>query len=372
MEDESSRLVSKVQELGDIELAALLCFIAQEHCIIEADEEEFENVEQELGLIAHKTFGLSYVVVNCSEETTVDDFGNGILIRGDSEDASTPVPELPTFRQAEDSFFSSDAQERRRSARQPSECLEDGQIADVIIAKNLNLASSQVQIQALELLRGKRLFTRTAVHAAPKRLLFVALLSTAHPARLVKHLNDHLAISHSHDIDDGSDDGNGQMLRDDASSTGSVIRSPPATPIKFGERLVHTSSVAITKEDIDSLIVLASKVRLSSDVRCYLHDIVVFTRMHRAVASGVSAMATRHLYALVNALAPLHGIDYVTPSLVALAARKIYSHRLVITTPENERSTQWGSSVEAVAELLDGITVEEIIEDVLETVQVPL
>lgn len=73
-----------------------------------------------------------------------------------------------------------------------------------------------------------------------------------------------------------------------------------------------------------------------------------------------------------SALAPLHGIDYVTPSLVALAARKIYSHRLVITTPKNERSTQWGSSVEAVAELLDGITVEEIIEDVLETVQVPL
>lgn len=73
-----------------------------------------------------------------------------------------------------------------------------------------------------------------------------------------------------------------------------------------------------------------------------------------------------------SALAPLHGIDYVTPSLVALAARKIYSHRLVITTPENERSTQWGSSVEAVAELLEGITVEEIIEDVLETVQVPL
>lgn len=51
MGDETSRLVSKVQELGDIELAALLCFIAQEHCIIEADEEEFENVERELGLV---------------------------------------------------------------------------------------------------------------------------------------------------------------------------------------------------------------------------------------------------------------------------------------------------------------------------------
>jgi hypothetical protein len=51
MEDETSRLVNKVQELGDIELAVLLCLIAQEHCIIEADEEELDNVEQELGLV---------------------------------------------------------------------------------------------------------------------------------------------------------------------------------------------------------------------------------------------------------------------------------------------------------------------------------
>lgn len=61
MEDETSRLVSKVQELGDIELAALLCFIAQEHCIIEADEEELENVEQELGLVRINTRTVSTV-----------------------------------------------------------------------------------------------------------------------------------------------------------------------------------------------------------------------------------------------------------------------------------------------------------------------
>jgi hypothetical protein len=130
--------------------------------------------------------------------------------------------------------------------------------------------------------------------------------------------NDQLAISHSHDIDDGSEDGNGNTIRDDASSTGSVIRSPPATPGTREERHIYTSSVTITTEvnchvafllspnnillskDIDSLISLSSKVRLSSDVRAYLHDIVVFTRMHRAVAGGVSALATRHLYALVK------------------------------------------------------------------------
>jgi hypothetical protein len=52
MEDETVRLASKVQELEDIELAALLCLIAQEHCIIEADEEELDNVAQELGLVS--------------------------------------------------------------------------------------------------------------------------------------------------------------------------------------------------------------------------------------------------------------------------------------------------------------------------------
>ena len=119
MEDETSRLVDKVQELGDIELAALLCLIAQEHCIIEADEEELENVEQELKLvsgrrraiilvfninapqIANNTFGLSYAVVDCSKDTTVDDFGSSILIEGDDEGVITPVPKLPTFQRGE-------------------------------------------------------------------------------------------------------------------------------------------------------------------------------------------------------------------------------------------------------------------------------
>jgi hypothetical protein len=53
--------------------------------------------------------------------------------------------------------------------------MDTRRIANIVVAKNLNRASSQVQIQALELIRGKRNFTRTAVHAAPKPFLFVAL-----------------------------------------------------------------------------------------------------------------------------------------------------------------------------------------------------
>ena len=33
---------------------------------------------------------------------------------------------------------------------------------------------------------------------------------------------------------------------------------------------------------------------------------------------------------------------------------------------------QWGSSIEAVRAVLDGITVDDVIEEVLQTVEVPL
>ena len=52
---------------------------------------------------------------------------------------------------------------------------------------------------------------------------------------------------------------------------------------------------------------------------------------------------------------------------MALAARKIYLHRIYIVKPERERSMQWGSDVDAVAAVLDGIGVEDVIEEVLGT-----
>jgi hypothetical protein len=68
----------------------------------------------------------------------------------------------------------------------------------------------------------------------------------------------------------------------------------------------------------------------------------------------------------------LHELDFITPSLVALAVQKIYPHRLTIVKPEDEMSLQWGSEVEAVREYLEGIGVEDVIEDVLGSVETPL
>ena len=75
---------------------------------------------------------------------------------------------------------------------------------------------------------------------------------------------------------------------------------------------------------------------------------------------------------LLRCLAPLHDLDFVTPALVAIAARKIYAHRIEICTPENERSMQYGSELVAVAALLDGVKAEQVIEEVLVAVEAPL
>lgn len=61
----------------------------------------------------------------------------------------------------------------------------------------------------------------------------------------------------------------------------------------------------------------------------------------------------------------------MSPSLVVLAAKKAYLHRIEIVQPQNERSLQWGSDLEAVTEILNGVGAEEVIDDAIETVEVP-
>ena len=45
---------------------------------------------------------------------------------------------------------------------------------------------------------------------------------------------------------------------------------------------------------------LVSAVRMSAEIRAYMHNVIVFLRLHRAVGSGVSALASRHLDALAR------------------------------------------------------------------------
>jgi hypothetical protein len=140
---------------------------------------------------------------------------------------------------------------------------------------------------------------------------------------------------------------------------------PPPVPQHFNPLFTET--------DISTLSTLSLRAHVDIEIERYQMNIIAFLRLHRAVTPGsVPPAATTHFRTLIRSLAALHGLDFATPELVQLAARKIYAHRIVIVAPERERSMQWGSDLAAVKTLLDDVQPEDVIEDVLGMVDVPL
>lgn len=55
----------------------------------------------------------------------------------------------------------------------------------------------------------------------------------------------------------------------------------------------------------------------------------------------------------------------MTPSIVALAARKVFRHRITVTAPGEDRSLQYGSNLHDVAQVLADVTPDSILDGVL-------
>jgi MoxR-like ATPase len=371
---ELDRIVERVQSLSDLELAALLCLIAKQHCIIETEDDFVDDLAQELALIVSELFRLSYAVVSDDEQQTIDEFGIAILEREHgSIDAGSSG-----HRQSADGAYHHDHESCLSSVNfrgvgyhADNAKLDTRKVVNVVIAKNFNSAPHEVQIQAMELIQRRRIFSRTTRHVVPEQFMFITVVpNSMRHKRFNKHLLDRVFISHYHDPADGfptlesmemsygSDEGRS------GTPLGCITTRDTGSGVKQGQ--------PITVEMIDRLRALGQAATMSAEVRAYLQNIVVFMKLERGVAGGVSPYATVLFEALSKYLAPLHGLDYVTPSLVALAARKIYPHRIIIAAPEMERSMQWGSELDAVRVLLDEVTPESVIAVVLNTVETPL
>ncbi|KAL6807299.1 hypothetical protein GGI42DRAFT_320467 [Trichoderma sp. SZMC 28013] len=364
-------LLEKVHSLSDLELAVLLCLVNREHVLISTPPAAIDDLVQELQLIASKTYSLKSVVVNCHPSTTLEDFASALLLQPQQPPLNSASPAISPFSR-NDSYFALNAHSNHRSSTplSPRTFLSPPQIAHFVIAKNLDRAPRVVQIQALELLRTRRIFTRTSVQAAPKQFVFIPVLGAASggEAHVTAHLNDFFSVAHWHNPEDGYvnlDEAESRNKDDDeTASTESVVKkaSNDTTP----------STALISDIEISQLAKLSQEVQIDVDILRYQMNIVSFLRMHRAVAGGITPAATKHLHQLVKSLAPLHKLDFVTPALVGLAVRKVYLHRIRITEPEKERSMQWGSQLEAVEALLEDVGPEEVMEEVLEMVTAPL
>ncbi|AEO56202.1 hypothetical protein MYCTH_2077534 [Thermothelomyces thermophilus ATCC 42464] len=390
------QLLDKIHGLGDLELAVLLCLIAREHCLISTEFDSVDDLAEELRLVASKTFNLSSAIVSCHTHTTLEEFATGLFVQparvppspGNTRSVSPYRPRNEASQlstggaSSPGSYVPMNPSPRIGGHMTPlsppaggsSSSIAQARIANVVLAKDLDSAPRAVQIQALELLRTRRIFTRTSVQTAPKQFLFIALVgaNSGGQARVNPHLNDFFYLSHWHDP---AEDGFPYLDEEFSPKSGDQGDDPDEAASTISSSSVVKTPV-FTEHEISHLSELSRTAHTSISVTRYQANLVAFLRTHRAVApgSGVTPAATRHLAQLARSLAPLHGLDYVTPSLVALALRKVYLHRLNLVMaagrPERERSVQWGSDVPTVRGMLEGWTVEDVLEDVLESVQV--
>ena len=99
----------------------------------------------------------------------------------------------------------------------------------------------------------------------------------------------------------------------------------------------------------------AAAVRIEPQLFTYMASIARRTREWPAITLGMSPRATVHLMQVAKALAAADGRDYLLPDDVKRAAVPVLRHRLVLK-PEAD---------------LEGLTADQVVEDVLGSVDVP-
>lgn len=126
----------------------------------------------------------------------------------------------------------------------------------------------------------------------------------------------------------------------------------------------ETIHSVITHEDLEELKKAVKNVHVDPQVEEYMIELVNATRnpdeyglseIKNYIQFGASPRVSIDMFKAVKAMAFMRGKDFVTPVDVAFIAKELMRHRIVLT-------------YEAEAE---GITTDEIIQRVLETVAIP-
>jgi MoxR-like ATPase len=119
---------------------------------------------------------------------------------------------------------------------------------------------------------------------------------------------------------------------------------------------LETLGSVVEAETILALQQRVREIRVEESVRHYIVDVCRTTRTHADIELGASPRATMALYRTCQALAGIHGRDYVLPDDVKVMAPHVLTHRLIIGAQTRLR----------------GRRPEDVIREVVNTVAVPV
>lgn len=123
------------------------------------------------------------------------------------------------------------------------------------------------------------------------------------------------------------------------------------------ERVLESGAVeaVIGDDDLDALRTILEEIVVRDEILAYIVDIVQTTRKTDSILVGAGPRATQAFVLATRAHAALNHRDFVTPDDVKALAVPILGNRLILR-PEHE---------------IEGLTVEEVIEHLLEEIAVP-
>ncbi len=127
-------------------------------------------------------------------------------------------------------------------------------------------------------------------------------------------------------------------------------RESPEAVLAGGEVKPVISSETLTK-----LRVCLEGILIKEELVGYMVDIVRGTRTHQSVLAGAGPRGTQSLLLAARALAAIEGRNFVTPDDVKSVSIPVLAHRLILR-PEYE---------------IEGLTVEEVIQNILQEIAVP-
>ncbi|HWW02257.1 MAG TPA: MoxR family ATPase [Candidatus Acidoferrum sp.] len=112
----------------------------------------------------------------------------------------------------------------------------------------------------------------------------------------------------------------------------------------------------IRGQDLQQMREQLGAILLREELAGYLVDIVRATRQHESVLVGAGPRATQSLLMASRAYAAIGGRDFVTPDDIKIMAVPVLEHRLILR-PEFE---------------IEGLTVADVIQQILQQIAVPL
>ena len=114
-------------------------------------------------------------------------------------------------------------------------------------------------------------------------------------------------------------------------------------------------NAVVSGAEIIKFRALVSQIKIENNLLKYIADIVVNTRTNAFLYLGASPRASIAILNASKAFAAMSGRDFVTPEDIKKATTPVLQHR-VIVTPERE---------------MEGLTSTQIIQQIIETVEVP-